>query len=57
MCGLQHSQHEHYIDIVQTVFKFSSGKDVNGFKFAVNSNDVRCLPGPPLVSHRGRVGI
>ena len=37
----QHTQHEHYIDIVNTLFKFSNGDAVNAFKFSMNSNEVR----------------
>ncbi len=37
---LQHTQHEHYIDVVDTRFKFANGDAVNGFKFNVNSNQV-----------------
>lgn len=36
----QHTQHEHYIDIVNTLFKFSNGDAVNAFKFSMNSNEV-----------------
>jgi hypothetical protein len=39
----QHTQHEHYIDIVNTLFKFSNGDAVNAFKFSMNSNEVRSL--------------
>ena len=37
----QHKHHEHYIDIVESKFNFYSGKSVDGFKFTVNSNEVR----------------
>ncbi len=53
----QHTQHEHYIDIVNTLFKFSNGDAVNAFKFSMNSNEVRepspartpiCCPVQPM---------
>jgi hypothetical protein len=38
----QHTQHEHYLDVVQTLFKFSNGDLINAYKFSMNSNEVRC---------------
>lgn len=48
MCSLvavvvQHTHYEHYISIVGSQFNFRNSESVNGYKFTLNSNQVRLL--------------
>lgn len=46
---VQTTIHEHYVNVVGSTFNFLSGDSVNGYKFTVNSHEVRLIDPCPLL--------